>query len=168
MLGFVIDVLFVASNFEFTAKIMHNRSSVLRIGILITGLFVVGLCSGAEAYASNTQVRTVLKTSVDVAGQAIRYPTNGIPEISGVLVEIPVGAQTGWHLHPSPCVAYVLQGEITVEVETGAKNSFKAGDSFAEVRNLKHCGYNTGTVPVKIILFAIGTQGAPISTLVRQ
>jgi len=53
--------------------------------------------------------------------------------------------------------------EIAVEIETGVKNSFKAGDSFAEVRNLKHCGYNTGSVPVKILLFAIGTKGTPVS-----
>ena len=142
---------------------MNNNSFILRSVVLAVGLLAVGLCAGGEAYTTTTQVRTVLKTSVDVAGQAINYPTNGVPEITGVLVEIPVGAQTGWHRHPSPCVAYVLQGEITVEVETGARNSFKAGDSFAEVRNLKHCGYNTGTVPVRILLFAIGTQGAPIS-----
>jgi len=142
---------------------MKNNAYVFCVGVLAAGLFAVGRCSGGEVYAPATQARTVLKTSVDVAGQAISYPTNGIPEITGVLVEIPVGAQTGWHLHPSPCVAYVLQGEITVEVETGAKNSFRAGDSFAEVRNLRHCGFNTGAVPVRILLFVLGTKGAPVT-----
>jgi quercetin dioxygenase-like cupin family protein len=142
---------------------MKTKSSVLCTFALAVGILVACWGHAEEAYTKATQVNTILKTSVDTAGQQIVYPTNGTPEVTGMLVEIPVGAQTGWHIHQSPCVAYIMQGEITVEIETGVKNSFKAGDSFAEVRNLKHCGYNTGSVPVKIILFAIGTKGTPVS-----
>ena len=35
--------------------------------------------------------------------------------------------------------------------------------AFAEVVNLNHNGTNTGSVPAKIILFAIGTQGTPVA-----
>ncbi|MBK9989468.1 MAG: cupin domain-containing protein [Verrucomicrobia bacterium] len=126
-------------------------------------LVAASLCFGEEAYTKTTRANTILKTTVDTAGQKIEYPQNGNPELTGVLVEIPSGAQTGWHIHESPCVAYVLEGEIAVELESGVTNHFKAGDSFAEVRNLKHCGYNTGKTPVKILLFAIGVEGTPVS-----
>ena len=126
-------------------------------------LVVASVCFGEEAYTKTTHTTTILKTTVDTAGQKIEYPKNGTAELTGVLVEIPAGAQTGWHVHESPCVAYVLEGEIAVELETGVTNHFKAGDSFAEVRNLKHCGYNTGKTPVKILLFAIGVEGTPVS-----
>jgi quercetin dioxygenase-like cupin family protein len=142
---------------------MKNKSSVLWVCALTIGMLAAGLGYAEEAYTRTTQAKVILKTSADTAGQPIAYPTNGTPEITGVLVELPVGGQTGWHTHPSPCVAYVLQGEVTVEIETGGKNCFKAGDAFAEVRNLKHCGFNTGPVPVKILLFALGTQGTPVS-----
>jgi quercetin dioxygenase-like cupin family protein len=145
---------------------MKNKSSVWCVIALTIGVLVAGLGYAEEAYTQTTQTKVILKTSVDTAGQPMVYPTNGTPEITGLLVEIPVGAQTGWHLHPSPCVAYVLQGEVTVEIENGVKPRFQAGDSFAEVRNLKHCGYNTGLVPLKILLFAIGTQGTPVSKAV--
>ena len=145
---------------------MKNKSSVWCVIALTIGLLVACLGYAEEAYTQTTQIKVILKTSVDTAGQPIVYPTNGTPEITGLLVEIPVGAQTGWHLHPSPCVAYILQGEVTVAIENGVTNRFKAGDSFAEVRNLKHCGYNTGSVPLKILLFAIGTQGTPVSKAV--
>jgi quercetin dioxygenase-like cupin family protein len=78
-------------------------------------------------------------------------------------VEIPVGQATGWHLHPTPCTAYVLQGEVTVETGDGPPRTFKAGNCFAEMVNRRHCGRNTGTLPVKILMFVIGTEGTPAS-----
>jgi quercetin dioxygenase-like cupin family protein len=74
-----------------------------------------------------------------------------------------VGQNTGWHIHPNPCAAYILQGEVTVETETGAKRHFVAGDSFAEVVKLKHCGFNTGMTTVRILLFVIGEKDTPVS-----
>jgi len=121
------------------------------------------LCPAQEAYTKAVSVRTLLKTSSDVSGRPVRYPTSGTPELTSVLVEIPVGQNTGWHSHPNPSVEYILQGQITVEDARGVKRSFAAGDSFAELVNLKHCGYNTGKVPVKIVMMVAGQAGTPIS-----
>jgi hypothetical protein len=59
-------------------------------------------------------------------------------------------------------VAYILQGEIAVEVENGITNRFKKSGMFTEVKDLRHCGFNTGTTPVKILMYVIGTQGMPV------
>lgn len=124
--------------------------------------------STEEGYARQVRVQTLLKTSTDGAGQTITYPPSGVAEITGILVEIPPGQNTGWHVHPIPCVAYILEGEVTVEVEGREAKHLKAGQSFAEVVNLRHCGFNRGTVPVKILMFALGTQGTPISRLAPE
>lgn len=124
--------------------------------------------AGEEAYPKAVVVTKLMKTGTDAAGQVIEYPKAGTPELQGLLVEIPVGASTGWHVHPSPCIAHVLQGEVTVDLADGRKNSFVAGDTFAEVVKLGHCGRNTGKVPVKIMLFVIGTQGTAVSAPVAK
>jgi quercetin dioxygenase-like cupin family protein len=137
--------------------------------ILVVGLVILAarVCSAQEVYTASIRVQTLLRTSTDVAGQPIKYPTGETPEVSTLLVEIPAGQSTGWHFHPNPCAAYILQGEVTVETETGEKRHFVTGDSFAEVVKLKHCGLNTGTMPVKILLFVIGEKGTPVSQKVE-
>lgn len=132
--------------------------------LFLAGLFCLGLSLFADeqAYQAGVETKVLLRTETDSAGQTIAYP-KGTPEITGVFVTIPPGAQTGWHLHPSPCVAYILEGEVTVELEDGRKNVVRAGQAFAEVFTLKHNGTNTGTTPVKLVLFALGTKGTPVS-----
>lgn len=140
--------------------IQKNYFKILAVWLVV---LATDICSAQDAYTASIKVQTLLKTSTDVAGQPIKYPAGETPEVSTLLVEIPAGQNTGWHFHPNPCAAYILQGEVTVETETGDKRRFVAGDSFAEVVKLKHCGYNTGTTPVKILLFAIGEKGTPVS-----
>lgn len=120
-------------------------------------------CAAGDGYKGAIMVETLLKTGTDAAGQLLQFPQNGKAELATLLVEIPAGQDTGWHVHPNPCVAYILDGEVAVRTEGGAERAFKAGESFAEVVNLAHCGRNTGTKPVKILLIVAGQQGAPIS-----
>ena len=123
--------------------------------------------AGDEGYANAISVQTVLKTSVDGDGRVIQYP-KGDPEITGVVVEIPAGQNTGWHVHPCPCVAYVLEGEITVEFTNGISRPLKAGQAVTEAVNLAHCGFNRSSKPARILMFVIGEKGAPVSTRIEK
>jgi quercetin dioxygenase-like cupin family protein len=105
----------------------------------------------------------LLRTSVTSAGQPIVYPKTDQPEVTSLLVTIPVGAETGWHRHPYPCYAYLLSGELTVNVEGGKENHFKAGDAVVETVGLWHNGRNTGTEPVKLVLFVTGEKDQPFT-----
>ena len=130
--------------------------------------FVVILCASTttlaeDAYHQDVKVDRILQTSVDSAGHRIEYPQSGTQEVTGVVVNIPAGASTGWHVHTVPCVAYVEQGTVTIQREDGSAKTVVAGQAFAEVVNLNHNGTNTGSVPARIILFAIGTQGTPVA-----
>ena len=119
--------------------------------------------SAGEGYAKKIKATPLLKTETTVAGQPIVYPTSAHPEVTAVLVEIPVGAETGWHKHPVPCYGYVIAGQLTVQMEGGKANEFQAGDALAESVNVLHNGKNTGTEPVKIVMFALGEKDHPFT-----
>jgi len=112
------------------------------------------------------KVTLLKKTTTTTTGQKVFYPKTDSPEVTAVLVEIPVGGETGWHLHPIPVYAYVLSGALTVEMEKGARFSFKEGDALVEVVNEGHNGRNTGKVPVKLVVFYTGVEGSPITVKV--
>lgn len=135
---------------------------MIRFTFLAIALSLVSLHAD-DSYNNSVKVERILQTQVDAAGRKIQYPQTGTPELTGVIVEIPVGASTGWHIHTMPCVAFVEKGEVTLEREDGTTTLVKAGQAFAEVVNLKHNGKNAGSVPVKIIMFVIGTKDTPIA-----
>jgi quercetin dioxygenase-like cupin family protein len=139
---------------------------ILSLMALLVCIVARGLAAD-HGYAEAISVQTVLKTSADAVGQPIHYPQGGA-EVTGVIVKIPPGQNTGWHVHPHPCVAYVLEGEITVEFAGGQTRQLKAGDAVAEAVNVKHCGYNRSTNTAKILMFAIGEKNAAISQQVEK
>jgi quercetin dioxygenase-like cupin family protein len=133
------------------------------------GLFlfwVLGLSLYAEPvpveYNRTVHATPLLSATTTASGQPIEYPRTDKPLVTMLLVEIPPGAETGWHKHPVPCYAYILSGSVTVELEGGRSNTFHAGQAFAETVNTMHNGKNTGTEPVKIVMTAIGEQKEPI------
>ena len=101
---------------------------------------------GAEGYKKEIEITPLVRTSTTVAGQSILYPRTNDPQVTALLVEIPPGAETGWHTHPFPIYVYVLSGELTVEIAGGKTNTFKTGDAIVESVNLLHNG-RSGTQP---------------------
>jgi quercetin dioxygenase-like cupin family protein len=132
-------------------------------------LSLVALVRGAEngAYARETKITPLVKTQVDGAGKPLVYPS-GTAEVTGVLVELPPGAQTNWHKHPVPAFAYMLEGELRVDLETGASRTFKPGDVITEVVNMLHNGVVLSRTPVKLVMFAIGVAGQPYAVRSEQ
>jgi quercetin dioxygenase-like cupin family protein len=129
----------------------------LRVGFTMLCLIPLGIY--AEGYDAAIQSRGLLKTDTTFAGQAIRYPEVLNPEVTALEILIPAGAETGWHTHPFPGYAYVLSGELTVELENGVIHRFIAGQSVAESVDKIHNGRNLGKVPVKLIAFFTGEKG---------
>jgi quercetin dioxygenase-like cupin family protein len=104
----------------------------------------------------------ILKTTNSWDGKPIVYP-DGKAEITGLLVEIAPGAETGWHLHPVPSFGMVLDGTLEVTLKDGSLKRLQAGDALAEVVNTPHKGHNVGNIPVRLIVFYAGTVGQAIS-----
>tara|TARA_R110002049_G_scaffold110858_6_gene259987 strand:+ start:2690 stop:3124 length:435 start_codon:yes stop_codon:yes gene_type:complete len=131
------------------------------IGAILVGVALASpsqLTLAIEA-TEEVAVTPLLKTQESWDGRPISYPT-GKAEVTIVEVEVAPGGETGWHLHPVASFGVVLQGELEVELKTGETLNLKAGDAAAETVNVLHNGRNTGTVPVKMVVFYTGnTEG---------
>ena len=114
-----------------------------------------------KQYDKAIKVEPLLITSTTASGAPIVYPKTDNPEVRILMIDVPAGAETGWHKHPSPCYGYVLSGSITVELEDGTKNTFSAGQALAEVVNTLHNGKNTGTEPTRLLMVVTGEKGTP-------
>jgi len=127
----------------------------------------LALCLSARDNAAeyNQAVRStpLLKTTTDVAGTPLVYPTGDAAEVSGVLVELPAGAETGWHKHTVPCFAYILSGEIAVTQKDGPTRTFRTGDAFAELVGIEHNGRAVSAEPVRLVFFAAGLKDHPFT-----
>lgn len=112
--------------------------------------------------AEAIKVETILKTETSWDGQPLAYP-EGQAEITGMMIEIAPGAETGWHSHPVPSFGILLEGELEVTLLNGQKKLIKAGDAIAEVVNTVHNGRNVGEGPVKILVFYAGAKDLPVT-----
>lgn len=130
------------------------------------GLLALGvLCqSSAHALDASTSVKasTLLKSETSWDGTPIAYPT-GQAEVTGILIEIAPGGETGWHMHPVPSFGMVLEGELEVRLKDGRTKRLKAGEALAEVANTLHNGRNVGATPLKLVVFYAGTVGQTLS-----
>jgi len=124
---------------------------------LVLFIFISGLAQAQDG----VEVTTLLKSAVTTAGQKALYLSTDKPEVTSLIVELAPGAETGWHRHPVPTYAYILEGDLAVDVEGSGVHMFRAGQAFLEVVNTRHNGKNSGTVPVKILVFFGGEEGSP-------
>lgn len=134
--------------------------------IKIISVLVLALVCHSQAYSLDqsaaVKVTTILKSATSWDGEPIVYPT-GKAEITGMVVEIAPGAETGWHLHAVPSFGMILEGELEVHLKNGEVKHLKPGEALAEVINKLHNGQNVGSVPVKIVVFYAGSVGQKLS-----
>ena len=115
------------------------------------------VCCAVES-SKTVKVTEWLKTTHSWNGAPLVYPS-GIAEVTGMLVEIAPGGETGWHLHPVPSFGVILEGELQVQLRSGETKIFNAGTAISEVVNTEHNGRNIGQTPVKIAVFYVGVVG---------
>lgn len=73
----------------------------------------------------------------------------------------------GKHMHPGPVFVYVLEGELTIELESGTK-TFKAGELYPEEINAAMVGKNlSGTDDLELLVFQVGDIGKPMMIKVK-
>ena len=125
-------------------------------------LLLAAFSVNAIEQTENIKVTPVLKTQTSWDGKDIVYP-QGKAEVTGMIVEIAPGAETGWHIHPVPSFGMILEGELEVHFKNGEMKRLKAGESAAEVVNTPHNGRNAGKIPVKLIVFYAGVVGQPLN-----
>ncbi|MEI6414291.1 MAG: cupin domain-containing protein [Pseudomonadota bacterium] len=128
----------------------------LALGLAIfLGVFLDAWALEPQPGVTNTLLLNALNSWND---QPLVYP-KGQAEVTGVLIEIAPGAETGWHRHPIPSFAMVLEGTLEVSLRNGRVKRVQAGEAFAEVVNTLHNGRNVGDKPAKLVVFYAGVLG---------
>jgi quercetin dioxygenase-like cupin family protein len=162
-----IPQLFPGNNYHSSTTKENSIMTLLRTlrihtaGFCLTGLVLFLSSAFAADYSSGVTAKVLTKTSATGNGQKITYPLTDRAEVTAMTVELAPGAETGWHKHPVPVYAYVVSGNLLVEIEGGKYLSFKAGEAIIEVVNTLHNGKNSGTEPVKLAVFYLGAEGTP-------
>jgi quercetin dioxygenase-like cupin family protein len=108
------------------------------------------------------KITPLLKTTSSWDGKALEYP-QGEAQITGLMVEIAPGGETGWHEHPIPSFGIILQGTLEITLQNGQLKRLQAGEALAEVVNTLHNGKNIGKEPVKIAVFYTGTTDSVLT-----
>jgi quercetin dioxygenase-like cupin family protein len=112
--------------------------------------------------SAGVKVTPILKTGSSWNGAPITYP-GGTAEVTGLLLEIAPGAETGWHKHPVPSFGMVLEGTLEVTLKDGKTRRVNAGEAIAEVVDTWHNGRNVGGTPLKLVVFYAGAAGTPLT-----
>lgn len=115
--------------------------------------------------------------TADPMGNALVYPTGKASITSQVKVWAP-DFTSPWHYHPYQSIAHVLQGELTVNFDTGASlddmspsksisstKTFKAGDTFIGTANTWHFSENLGDEDLIFMVSWLAEEGAPVAVL---
>ena len=126
---------------------------MLILVVIVSGFTSAGVYFSAASEEISSQI--ILDAEQTVISQKIQYPT-GSPQVTSKIVTIPVGVETGPHIHEYPMFAYVMEGEVTVNYGDKGIKTFMKGDSLMEAINYTHNGKNNGDTPTQILIVLIG------------
>lgn len=104
--------------------------------------------------------RVVLQTATTLTGQPLQFPLFR-NEVTGVLVELAPGGQTGPQRFFVPTVLYVLEGTLTAEFEGSAPRAIAAGQAAVPPMNVAGNGRNLGTTPARWLAVTFADASKP-------
>lgn len=154
-----MDINTVAKRNGMTALQLTQR---LAVGALLLASLTTPALARDEGYYP---VQELLVAGKTVVGEKIQYPTTGAPKITVAVVTVAPNSQAGFHRHPVPLVAYILEGELTVDYGEKGVKTFRQGDAVVEAMNVPHRGMNLGSDVVKLLAVYVGAEGSANATL---
>ncbi len=128
-------------------------------------LFSVLWSLAGQAFAEG-HVKRIISTGETVLGNKILYPV-GEAKITAFEFTVPVGAPVAPHTHSFPVLLIIQQGEVTLNYGDEKSKVYGPGDAFIEDIGVVHSSKNTGDVPIKALVVAIGVEGQKIMTRVE-
>jgi quercetin dioxygenase-like cupin family protein len=116
--------------------------------LALTLLIIIAL--GLAAAPTSAQQQSIERTDL-LKSDLAEIKDN---EMNVWVADIPPGAATGRHFHPTPRFVYVLEGAVVLEMDGKPPETFKAGQAFAETPNETHNFRNASTTePAKALGF---------------
>lgn len=138
-------------------KKTHHLTQRLTVGTLLLASLTTAAIARDQGYYP---VQELLVTGETVVGENIQYPTTGAPKITVAVVTVAPGSPAAFHRHPVPLVAYILEGELTVDYGEKGVKTFRQGDAVVEAMNVPHRGMNLGVGIVKLLAVYVGAEGS--------
>lgn len=89
-------------------------------------------------------------------------------EIVQVLTEIPVGVESGWHMHPGEEVGYILAGTVEMSIEGMPTLTLNAGDPFLMPPRTPHNALDVGPGTGMMLSTYIVEPDEPLATFTRN
>jgi len=114
----------------------------------------------------------VLSAVDELAGRLTRTEVQRCPcsihgrEIVQVLTEIPVGVESGWHIHPGEEVGYIVAGTVEMQIRDAETLTLHAGDGFLIPPRTPHNALDVGPGTGRMLSTYVVEIGAPLATFV--
>ncbi len=139
-----------------------RREVSVAIILAVFLLACVNFPVGAQQQAPTPTItrRAVLQTTTTLTGQPLRFPLFR-NVVTGVLVELAPGGQTGAQRFFVPTVLYVLEGTLTAEFEGSAPRAIAAGRAAVPPVNVANNGKNLGTTPARWLAVTFADASEP-------
>ena len=130
------------------------RKAIPMVLIIALGIMVGG--SGTKLNARQASIKRSVLLKTEMAG---------VQGMDGYIVDVEIapGAQSGRHYHPGHEFGYVLDGEGVLELDGSPPVPLKKGVSTHIDPKVVHNGKNTGTTPLKLVVFYVLERGQPIA-----
>jgi quercetin dioxygenase-like cupin family protein len=81
---------------------------------------------------------------------------------------IPVGVESGWHVHPGEEVGYIIEGRVEMRVQGRATVVLNPGDGFLIPPRTPHNARDLGPETGRMLSTYIVETGQPIATFVDK
>ena len=88
-------------------------------------------------------------------------------EIVQVLTEIPVGVESGWHIHPGEEVGYIVAGTVEMMIKDQTTLVLNAGDPFLIPPRTPHNALDRGPDTGRMLSTYIVEVGQPLATFTQ-
>ena len=150
-----------------TMRTLSHQTPALIAALAATTLVALpGFSHGtAEEQHLGVVVKQVESTTKQWDGAPLPDFPKGQAKVQILKITIPAGVTLPWHHHPVINAAYVLKGQLKVELLEGPSRVIRAGESLVEVVNTVHRGQALPDSDVEVVVFYAGTPGTPITVL---
>ncbi|MFN0218633.1 MAG: cupin domain-containing protein [Hyphomicrobium sp.] len=137
-------------------KFMPSCGLFLATAAVATVSVVFDVARAREPLVRFTPLFSTSKTVMD---ETIVYPTETPAKLTGAIIALASGDETGWHIHGAPLTGIVLEGELTVDYGPRGTRTYRQGDAIAEAIKVPHNGKNTGDGLMRLFVVTIGAEG---------
>ncbi len=148
---------------------MARRTTLFELMLAIAMVAAIATAYGAAtAREALPRFMPLFSTGKTIMGETITYPTSSPAKLTGAIITLSPGDETGWHIHGAPLTGIVLEGELTVDYGERGKRTYREGDAIAEAINIPHNGKNTGESVMRLFAVIIGAEGVEATIPIKR